>query len=455
MTAEFSGEEILEITQGRLAAGMMSDRVGSICTDTRLLTENDWYLALSGERFDGHDFLGDAFSAGAIGAIVEERTGYPIGNPQFPLLAVDNTLEAYHALARNWRKRISPFVVGVTGSSGKTTTKEMCFAVFSELRAHKSAQNENNEYGVPKTLLSMPDDTQALIVEMAMRGLGQIDLLAKCALPDAAIITNAGTAHLELLGSVENIAKAKAEILKYLSKDRGVAIIGAPAPHLMAAVAEVWSGKMVTCGDDDIEVVGVDGVGTLFRICGSDSVFSIRAHGRPLLEDAWCVIQAAKHKGLDDSTIVRRLSSWEPVEGRGNRLVTSSGALVLDETYNANPDSVKASIAAMLDDRAFPYKNKIVVLGELAELGPTENQLHREIGSWLKDKGISTLITVGRMARNIADGAEGAPFTVLACADQAEAERELRMRLSVDACVLIKGSHRANLDKMVSKLVAH
>jgi UDP-N-acetylmuramoyl-tripeptide--D-alanyl-D-alanine ligase len=128
---------------------------------------------------------------------------------------------------------------------------------------------------------------------------------------------------------------------------------------------------------------------------------------------------------------------------------------VLDETYNANPDSVKASIAAMLDDRAFPYKNKIVVLGELAELGPTENQLHREIGSWLKDKGISTLITVGRMARNIADGAEGAPFTVLACADQAEAERELRMRLSVDACVLIKGSHRANLDKMVSKLVAH
>jgi UDP-N-acetylmuramoyl-tripeptide--D-alanyl-D-alanine ligase len=455
MTAEFTGEEIMNITNGRLAAGLMSDRPGAICTDTRMCNEDVWYLALAGERFDGHDFLGDAFSEGAIGAIVEERQGYAIGNPQFPLLAVDNTLEAYHALARNWRKRISPFVVGVTGSSGKTTTKEMCAAVFAELRCHKSAANENNEFGVPKTLLSMPDDTQACIVEMAMRGLGQIEQLARCALPDVAIITNAGTAHLELLGSVQNIARAKAEILKHLHPERGVALIGAPSDVLMDAVHEVWKGKVLICGADDIDVVEVDADGTKFRLRGLEEMFSIRAHGRPLLEDAWCAIQAALLRGLSEATIAQRLAGWQAVEGRGNRLVTSSGALVLDETYNANPDSVKASISAILDERAFPFKTKIVVLGELAELGPTENQLHRDIGIWLKDKPISALITVGRMARNIADGASGATYTVLACSDQIEAERELRARLSTEACVLIKGSHRANLDKMVSKLVAH
>lgn len=455
MSAEFTGEEIMAVTDGRIAAGLMSDRPGSICTDSRLCNEDSWYVALSGERFDGHDFLGDAFSSGAIGAIVEERQGYAIGNPSFPLLAVDNTLVAYHALARNWRKRISPFVVGVTGSSGKTTTKEMCAAVFSSLRAHKSAANENNEFGVPKTLLGMPDDTQVAVVEMGMRGLGQIDLLAKCALPDVSIITNAGTAHLELLGSVENIAKAKSEIAKYLHKDRGVAIVGAPSAVLTAALSEVWSGRVLACGQDDLEVVGVDGVGTAFRVRGLADVFSVRGHGRPILEDAWCAIQAGLLKGLSPSTIVQGLAEWSPVEGRGNRLVTSSGALVLDETYNANPDSVKASVAAILDARAFPFAKKILVLGELAELGPTENQLHRDLGGWLKDKDISTLITVGRLARNIADGAAGAAFDVVACSDHVEAERELRARLSEDACVLIKGSRRANLDKMVSKLVAH
>src|SRR5262245_326034 len=131
MAAQFTGEEIIEITAGRLAAGMMEDAAGSVCTDTRQISEGDWYLALSGEKFDGHDFLGDAFSAGAAGAIVEERPAYAIGNQRFPLIAVESTLNAYQALARNWRMRINPLVVGVTGSSGKTTTKEMCAAAFS------------------------------------------------------------------------------------------------------------------------------------------------------------------------------------------------------------------------------------------------------------------------------------------------------------------------------------
>jgi UDP-N-acetylmuramoyl-tripeptide--D-alanyl-D-alanine ligase len=455
MTAQFTGEEIIEITGGRLAAGMLDDDAGSICTDSRQVKEGCWYIALSGERFDGHDFLGDAFSAGALGAIVAERTGYSIGNPQFPLIAVDNTLEAYHALARNWRRRINPFVVGVTGSSGKTTTKEMCAAVFSSaLRTHKSAQNENNEFGVPKTILSMPDDTQALIIEMAMRGLGQIDQLARCALPDVGIITNAGTAHLELLGTVENIAKAKCELLAHLKKDRGVGIIGQPSEILMNAAHEVFSGKLLICDENAIAVDSVTVQTTNFSVNGVEGSFEVRAHGRPLLEDAWCAIMAAGQRNLTPDVIASGLRSFEPVGGRGNRLIGAGGALVLDETYNANPDSVRASVAALLDDRAFPQTTKIVVLGELAELGPTEAQLHQDLGRWLKDKPLGVLITVGRLARHIAEGAQGAKYEVLPCGDQSEAENALRSRLSTDACVLIKGSHRANLDKMVANLTA-
>jgi UDP-N-acetylmuramoyl-tripeptide--D-alanyl-D-alanine ligase len=454
MTATFTGEEILDICKGRLAAGLMPEDAGAICTDTRLVKDGDWYLALAGETFDGHDFLGDAFAAGAIGAIVNERPNYAIGNAQFPLIAVEDTLEAYHALARNWRRRINPFVIGVTGSSGKTTTKEMCAAVMSAgFRTHKSRSNENNEYGVPKTLLAMPDDTQVAVIEMAMRGLHQIELLAKCAMPNVGIITNAGTAHLELLGSLENIAKAKSELVAQLNPEKGVAIIGHPTLTLLTAVNNVFKGKTLLCEDMEISVVSVDEDSTKFQTSGSDTVFEVHAHGMPLLEDAWCVIMAAREMKLSEDLIAQGLKSFHPVGGRGDKMLTADGALVLNETYNANPDSVKASVSGMLDDRAFPYEQKIVVIGELAELGPTEKDLHRELGEWFKDKKLNVLMTVGSLARHVAEGAQGAAFEVIPCADQDEAERLLKAKMNSKTCILIKGSRRANLDKLVNKLV--
>jgi UDP-N-acetylmuramoyl-tripeptide--D-alanyl-D-alanine ligase len=452
MTAEFNAEDIIDICGARLAQGLMPDGAGQICTDTRALQEGQWYLALSGETFDGHDFLGDAFAAGAVGAIVGERSSYPIGNSTFPLLAVQDSLDAFHDLARNWRRRINPKVIGVTGSSGKTTTKEMCASVFgAALRCHKSKANENNEFGVPKTLLNMPYDTQVAIVEMAMRGLGQIDQLARCAAPDVGIITNAGSAHLELLGSLENIARAKCELLKHL-RGGGVAIIGRQTPELMKVLPEFWQGRTHLFDDSSVTVTGITDIGTQFKVKGLESTFEVRAHGEPLLQDAWCVVMAAHELGVDEQLIVRGLRQFEVVGGRGNRMVGREGSLLIDESYNGNPDSVKASVAGILADTACPQKKRIVVVGELAELGPQGPELHRELGQWLKDKSLHALITVGHLARNIAEGAQGAGFDVIPCADQNEAETELVRRLDSDACILIKGSRRAALDKLVARI---
>ena len=453
MTATFTGEEIMDICQGRLASGLLPGEAGAVQSDTRLLAEGNWYIAFSGERFDGHDFLGDAFSSGALGAIVGERPNYPIGSQQFPLISVEDTLLAYHQLARNWRKRISSKVVGVTGSSGKTTTKEMCAAIFCMYRrCQYSSKNENNEFGVPKTLLGMPDDTQVSVIEMAMRGLGQIDQLARCALPDVAIITNAGTAHIELLGSRENIAKAKCEILEHMHAERGLAILGSSDELLVNKAREVYSGRIEIFSEDRIKVIGSDPDSTHFKLNDSEQTFHVRAHGMPLLSDAWCSIIAARHLGLTDADIAAALPYFKTVAGRGTRVHSVTGALLIDESYNANPESVRAAVLSVLDQNAYPQEKKVVVLGDLLELGTQAPQLLEELGEWLKKQPISILVTVGSLARHIYSGAVGADFEVLHCQDINLAELELRERIDDKSCVLIKGSRGARLDKLVGAL---
>jgi UDP-N-acetylmuramoyl-tripeptide--D-alanyl-D-alanine ligase len=453
MTAVYTGEEIMEVCKGRLASGLIPDEAGPLVSDTRLLGEGQWYIAFSGDKFDGHDFLGDAFVAGALGAVVSERPNYSIGNQQFPLIAVEDTLEAYLALARNWRKRLNPKVVGITGSSGKTTTKEMCAAVICPVRrCQYSAKNENNEFGVPKTLLSMPDDTQVSVIEMAMRGVGQIEQLAKCALPDIAIITNAGTAHIELLGSRENIAAAKCELLERLHKDRGVAILGSDEAHLVKRARSVFSGRLHVFSEDLIEMVSTDPEASKFRIKGSGAVFEVKAHGLPLVADAWCAVMAARELGLSDSEIAEGLKAYCAIGGRGNRLHAACGALIIDESYNANPESVRAAVTAISDPAAFPQSRKFVVLGDLLELGAHGPQLLQELGAWLQDCPLDLVITVGTLARNIFAGAAGAGFDLVHCQDMQLAEQELNKRMDADTCVLIKGSRGARLDKLVGAL---
>jgi UDP-N-acetylmuramoyl-tripeptide--D-alanyl-D-alanine ligase len=449
--ASFSAQQVREIISPVETVGASQAGPGAVSTDTRSLRPGQWYLALKGETFDGHQFIANAIKGGASGCIVSSlptALEVPAG---VVVYRVPDTLVAYHQIAKAWLKQVNPFVIGVTGSSGKTTTKEMCASVVSAVASHKSQANENNEFGLPKTILSMPPGTKVLVAEMAMRGLGQIAVLAETAQPHCGIITGVGTAHIELLGSVENIIKAKCELFEHLRKD-GIAIIGNPQDAVVARAKEVFKGKIELFSSKNVVESDVSIDQTKFRVDGFQSEFVVHAHGVRHVQDAWCAIVAGRAAGLSGEDIAQGLLQYRSVEGRGNRSTLPGGTVLIDESYNANPDSVRCAVEAVLDDRALPQKRKYIVLGEMAELGDNSELMHKQTGEWLRDKKFTMLITVGPKASVIAKGATGGDFAITECDTQDEALKVIRPELTADTCVMIKGSHCANLDSLVGKL---
>jgi len=469
MTATFTCEQILSAVQpyGEMVGKPVSG-VFTICTDSRQAGPGSVYLALKGERFDGHSFVKSAIEAGSPGAIINLSAQESVlksladfadrtSEKGYFLVVVPDEHNAYQLLATQYRFRVNPKVVAVTGSSGKTTTKEMCAAVFSGRRFFKSAQNENNEVGVPKTILAMPDDTEILILEMGMRGMGQIAELAQCGRPDIGVITSVGVAHIELLGTRENIAAAKCELLDFIDWDKGTAILGQSEGLLVERAAAVYKGKtLIFPQGSSFKTVKADASSTTFKYDhgpGAGFEFTVHAHGTFLLQDAWCAVQAGLSAGLSEAEVSKGLATWRAVEGRGNAVGTKSGALLVDESYNSNPDSVRCAVEAILSGEAFPQPSKIVVLGEMLELGDFSDRLHEELGQWLRDKPISMLMTVGQQAGLIASGANGAAFEILSLNDRDEAQAKLEELMKDNCCVMVKGSHGTKLYELVGALL--
>lgn len=317
MPAQFSAEEIMDIAEARLAAGMMHDQFGAICADTRRLCEGDWFVALPGDRFDGHDFLGDAFAQGAAGAIVEERTAYPLGNQQFPLLAVDDPGKAYRMLAKNWRRRINPYVIAVTGSSGKTATVQMGAAILSgTFRCHMSRGDDGGRWSVFDTMLSMADDTQMLLLEVrAEQGRtgeesGLTELAAACILPDVVVVTalaGSGDDVVVLPESGGAMIREVAQLAAKLRADRGLAIAGLDDSELVEAIKRVFGGPVVVRQQSSVSGFNVDDSALRFRSGSSDVEFVVecRAPGdaAETLQAAWCAVEIARHVKIADSDI--------------------------------------------------------------------------------------------------------------------------------------------------------
>lgn len=390
--AKFSSNELNELFTSKII--IKEDH--SINTDSRTIKEGEIFLPLPGEKFDGHDFINDIVKSGKQSFCEKTKIDKVESKYHTNLIQVESALDAYHKIANHYRKKINPKVIAVTGSSGKTTTKELISSVLSaKYKIHKTEKNYNNEIGVPKTILEMPQDTEVLVLELAMRGLNQINYLSKTAEPDIAIITNVGTAHIGILGSVENIIKAKSEILEYLNKD-GCAILH-NNPKLLEQTKKIWLGKTITFDENQIKNVTYKNGQSTFLF---NEEYSINALGKIYVLDSIIAILSAKELGMKKEEIQKGLNVFSVPSGRGNILSLGENKFLINETYNANPDSVKEAAFNLQEsfDNSF---NKVFVIGEMAELGDHQDKLLGELGKWLLDKNMSNVITIGEKLKQV------------------------------------------------------
>ncbi|NJN17175.1 MAG: UDP-N-acetylmuramoyl-tripeptide--D-alanyl-D-alanine ligase [Oscillochloris sp.] len=451
-------------------------------TDSREVTPAALFVALAGERTDGHFYLGDVIARGARGALVsraavEARSealaatthpwvlvdpatgaGFEAAPPDACLLiAVDDPLMAVQRMAVYHRRQLTPTVVGITGSVGKTSTKEVVAAVLSRrFRTLKNRRSFNSEATVPTSILRLTAEHQAAVLEMGMWAPGEIRFLASLARPQVGIVTNVGPSHMERLGSIEAIAAAKAELPESLPAD-GWCILNADDPQVLA-MAERTQARVLTYGfsatadvrAEAVQSFGLQGVG--FTLCYADQRRELRSPlvGRHAVYLALSAAATGIALGMDLDAIVEGLTEPQDLDARIVRLEGPNGALIIDDTYNAAPLSVRAA----LDLLAEVPGRKIAVLGDMLELGAAEEAGHRDVGRYVV--GIADLlVVVGRRARWIAEAAlaAGMPAAQVQVFDQAEeAAASLRSQLQNSDVVLVKGSRGVEMERATALL---
>jgi UDP-N-acetylmuramoyl-tripeptide--D-alanyl-D-alanine ligase len=386
----FSLKQLAEIigAVGFEAWGHLGDKEClGIGTDTRQIQPGEVFLALKGENFDGHDFLDLAVAKGAIALITESPLDTP-PSPEIPQLRVKNTLEAYQKIAHYWRNQFTIPVIGVTGSVGKTTTKELIAAVLStQGKVLKTEANYNNEIGVPKTLLSLTSDHDYAIIEMAMRGRGEIALLTQIARPTIGLITNVGTAHIGRLGSEQAIAEAKCELLAQMSPS-GIAILNHDNERLINTAKTVWQGETITYGLEGGDLQGKIIDHQFLEVAGM--TFPLPLAGRHNALNYLAALAIAKVLELDWQLLTKGLTVNLP-GGRSRRYQLDQDLLLLDETYNAGLESMLAALAMLKET---PGKRHIAVLGTMKELGEHSVKLHRQVGEMAEKLGLDHLLVL-------------------------------------------------------------
>ena len=409
-----------------------------VCTDTRDRVSGKLFIALEGVNFDGHNFIKQAEDLGAVAVIAHKRV-----DSNLPTLLVSNSEEAYQKLAAWHRQSFSPIVIAITGSNGKTSTKNMLHSILSLHGPTLSTKgNLNNHLGVPKTLLELAKKHQYCIIEMGANHVNEIELLCKLAQPDIAIITNANNAHLGEFGSEKNLVKAKGEILESLSGD-GIAIINKSSPHI-----DIWE-KM--SGTQNLTFFGNESnvyasnikqfKSTLnFSLNFNHSSINITLSmiGLHQIENVLAAAACAIKIGISPDLIKKGLEKVRSEKGR-LELIELQNFTILDDSYNANPESMKAAIDSL---KQFSGK-KVLVLGTMAELGKDSSKLHQEIGDYAREQNIDSLITIGQEAQCF----KGSHF------DNIESIFNEINNYHKGATVLIKGSRKMELNKLVDILI--
>jgi UDP-N-acetylmuramoyl-tripeptide--D-alanyl-D-alanine ligase len=414
-----------------------------ITTDSRQLKPGEIFLALVGEKFDGHDFVTNAIAKSAIAIIVNRPLSLSSAIPQF---IVRDTLKAYQQIARWWRDRFTIPIIGITGSVGKTSTKELIAAVLStQGKVLKTQKNYNNEIGVPKTLLEITPEDDYAVIEMAMRGLGEIALLTQITRPTIGIITNVGTAHIGRLGSEQAIAEAKCELLANMASD-SIAILNHDNPLLLATAAKVWQGKTITYGLEGGELQG-QLLDTETLQVGEDC-FPLPIMGRHNASNYLAAIAVARILEIDLAPLKAGLTVELP-QGRAKRYQLDDDILLLDETYNAGLESMQAALKMLQET---PGKRHIAVLGTMKELGDRADRFHYQVGATVASLGINLLFVLAdeTATQEIVKGAVGV-------AAECFTEREqLTLRLQEIMAsgdrILLKASNSVGLNRVVEQL---
>jgi UDP-N-acetylmuramoyl-tripeptide--D-alanyl-D-alanine ligase len=435
-------------THGRLVGA--DGGFGAVTTDSRALTAGSLFVAIAGDRFDGNDFVRDAHAKGAAGALVSKVADLPL-----PQIEVRDTRRAFGALAHAWRASFAIPVVAVTGSSGKTTVKELVASILGVSRSVCVTQgNLNNDIGVPLTLMRLGDEHDALVAELGANHAGEIDYLARLVQPTVGIITNAGAAHLEGFGSLAGVAAAKGELLDHLPK-AGTAVLNADDAFRADWVARSPCEFTVTFGFGqraDCTVVGepmYDTAGADFTMRlpdGEEVDVRLPLLGRQNVANALAAAAACQAVGTSVDDIVTGLGRAAAVRGRLKSLPGRGGATLVDDSYNANPGSVRAA----LDYLAVLGGQRVLVLGDMAELGPDAAALHREVGEYARSR-CDALYAIGALAREAADAyGPGAR----AFADHESARAALEPLLAPGTTVLVKASRVMGLDRLVKALAA-
>ena len=433
-------------------AGKLQEEVSSIITDSRKADEGCLFVPIVGERVDAHKFIPQVMEAGAL-ATLSERV---LENADFPYIVVESSLQAVKDIAEFYLKQLEIPVVGITGSVGKTSTKEVIASVLNQkYRTLKTQGNFNNELGLPLTVFRLRDEDEMAVLEMGISDFGEMTRLAKIARPDTCVITNIGTCHLENLGDRDGVLKAKTEIFKFLKPDGHIVLNGDDDKLFTVkeyeGIAPVFFGMSQGCQvyGDEIVSRGLKGMTCNIHI-GEDSFkVDIPMPGRHMVYNALAAAAVGRIYGLTDEQIKAGIESLEPISGRF-RMIDTEKFLIVDDCYNANPMSMKASLDVLQDGAG----RRVAVLGDMGELGTDEVQLHEGVGEHAGKCDIDVLICTGKLCKSMAEKAmqTNPNLKVIYEPDRESLLEHLKGYVQQGDTILVKASHFMKFEEVVEKL---
>jgi UDP-N-acetylmuramoyl-tripeptide--D-alanyl-D-alanine ligase len=461
MSVPFLARDVVEWTGGKLLQGEETARFNGVSIDSRTVASAQLFVAIQGPTHDGHLFVEGALAAGAAGLLIERGRALPVGaTSALPVIAVDDTTRSLGALAAGHRRGFNGPVVAITGSNGKTTAKEMCAAILSQSGSClKNRGNLNNEFGLPLTLLEREAGHRALVVEIGTNHRGEIASLAAIARPTVAVVTNVGTAHIEFLGSRDEIAAEKGDLIAALDED-AVAVLNAD-DHRVMAQAERTRARIVRFGQHAEAEVRAQRITSLgergfaFDLVTDTEQLPVHVGGlgEPTVWNALAASAAALAAGAPLASVSEGLARYQPIGGRMERVSLPRNIILINDTYNANPQSMEVALRSLTELKG--ESRGVAVLGDMGELGSSAGAAHRATGALVAELGLDFLFTLGQFAANIAEGATEAgmnPDRVHVGTSHDETSGKLRQILQGNDWVLVKGSRSMQMERVVEAL---